>query len=76
MKNITTPLRAIRAHCLECSGNHPKEVRLCQIQKCPLFPFRFGKNPNRKGIAPSTTNLNSKSQIQSVNFENTGGLCA
>lgn len=45
-----TPLRAIRAHCLGCSGRQPKEVRLCAIEGCSLFSYRFGKNPSRKGI--------------------------
>jgi len=24
------------------------EVRLCPSSECPLYPFRLGKNPNRK----------------------------
>ena len=39
-----TPLKAIRAHCLECANTAP-EVRLCSLTKCPLHPFRFGSNP-------------------------------
>lgn len=42
------PLKAIRAKCLDCSCNNPNEVRLCSITKCPLFDFRFGKNPYLK----------------------------
>lgn len=45
-----TPIKAIRAKCLECSGNQPSEVRNCLITECPLYPFRMGKNPNRVGI--------------------------
>ena len=41
-----TPLKSIRAKCLDCCGGSAKEVRLCPIPDCPLFPFRFGKNPN------------------------------
>jgi len=47
---MLTPLKAVRAKCLECSANQPKEVKLCEISDCPLFFYRFGKNPNRKGI--------------------------
>ncbi|HIH96133.1 MAG TPA: hypothetical protein HA348_01345 [Thermoplasmata archaeon] len=32
---------AIRKKCLDCSGS-PKEVTLCHIVDCPLWPFRFG----------------------------------
>jgi len=47
---MKTPLKAIRAKCLDCSCWQTKEVRLCQHTECPLFHYRFGKNPNRKGI--------------------------
>ena len=43
-----TPIKAIRLHCLECSGGSSNEVRLCVIPDCPLYPFRLGKNPNIK----------------------------
>lgn len=49
MKQLT-PMKAIRAKCLECSGNQPGEVRGCKIDDCVLYPYRFGHNPNRKGI--------------------------
>lgn len=42
-----TPLKAIRAKCLDCSGS-ATEVRLCPVTGCPLYKFRFGKNPRRK----------------------------
>lgn len=48
-KNIT-PLKSIRLKCLDCSAGHPKVVKLCPVTDCSLYPFRFGKNPNRKGI--------------------------
>jgi len=49
MKNLT-PLKAIRKHCLECSSGSALEVKNCIITDCPLYSFRFGKNPKRKGI--------------------------
>ena len=35
-------LSAIRRNCLECSGGVSKEVALCVIPNCPLYPYRFG----------------------------------
>ena len=35
--------RAIRAKCLDCAENAPN-VRDCNICKCPLWPYRFGKS--------------------------------
>jgi len=49
-KNKVTPLKAIRLKCLDCSCWQPKEVRLCVHEECSLFPYRFGKNPKRKGV--------------------------
>lgn len=45
-----TPMKAIRAKCLDCCCGSSHEVRLCTAEKCPLYPYRFGKNPNRAGI--------------------------
>jgi hypothetical protein len=47
-----TPLKAIRLHCLDCSGGNRVEVRSCPIADCPLFAFRLGKNPSRARKAP------------------------
>lgn len=48
MAEITNPVKVIRAYCLECSNGQPSEVKYCPVEKCPLFPFRFGKNPFRQ----------------------------
>lgn len=45
---IITPVKAIRAKCLECSCGRRSEVERCQIRECPLYAYRHGKNPNRK----------------------------
>ena len=48
MKEIKSPLKAIRAKCLDCSVDAVSEVRDCSIRDCALWPFRMGKNPFRK----------------------------
>jgi len=54
-----TPLKAIRKKCLKwCSNNSYKEVECCPIKDCPLYPYRFGKNPARKGLG-KIENLNA-----------------
>jgi len=45
-----TPMKAIRAKCLDCMGGSHNEVKLCTSENCPLLIYRFGKNPSRKGI--------------------------
>jgi len=52
MKRLT-PIQAIRKNCLECSNHSVYEVTNCEIKECPLYQFRLGKNPNRKGIGNS-----------------------
>ena len=39
-----SPLRAIRAKCLDCSCYQAGEVRLCEAVKCPLWLFWAGKH--------------------------------
>tara|TARA_B100000959_G_scaffold52017_2_gene54088 strand:+ start:620 stop:1042 length:423 start_codon:yes stop_codon:yes gene_type:complete len=39
------PLKAIRAYCLGCCLDQPKEVRQCPAGDCAAHPFRFGNNP-------------------------------
>ena len=40
-----SPIKAIRANCLECCGGIPSEVRKCTAVSCFLWPFRMGRNP-------------------------------
>ena len=56
-----TPLKTIRAYCLQCAGGHPKEVRYCSVQECPLHFYRFGANPHRKGVGPGRIVFSSNS---------------
>lgn len=48
-------VKRIRLHCLDCVAGNKKDVSDCDgVQldgsTCNLHEFRFGKNPNRKGI--------------------------
>lgn len=45
---ITSPLKAIRAKCIECSNNMLGEIKECTVTGCPLWPFRMNKNPYRQ----------------------------
>jgi len=44
---VYTPLKAIRKKCLDCSNNQYKDVKLCPIVRCSLWPYRFGKRPDK-----------------------------
>lgn len=56
------PLRAIRMKCIECMGGTPmgdgtvaggraagKDIEECCSNECPLWPFRLGTSPWKKG---------------------------
>lgn len=48
MEEKVAVLKAIRNKCLECCGDSPYEVKNCTSKTCPLYVFRFGKNPFRQ----------------------------
>lgn len=50
--NIKTPIKSIRAKCLECSCGQIVEVRLCPVTDCPLYPYRMGHRP-KKDLDPN-----------------------
>jgi hypothetical protein len=43
-----SPLKALRARCIDCCADQPSEVRLCTAVTCPSWPFRMGANPWRE----------------------------
>lgn len=45
MEKITSPLKAIKCFCIECMGGQVTYVKDCTSKTCPLYEFRFGKNP-------------------------------
>ena len=46
-KLINTPIKAMRKKCLDCTAGSRKEVRLCPVVECALYPYRFGKRPTQ-----------------------------
>ena len=40
-----SPIKAIRAKCIDCSGGYAAEARKCVAITCALWPFRMGYNP-------------------------------
>ncbi len=53
-KHRLSPLKAIRAKCLDCTMYQACEVARCDITDCPLHAFRGGRNMSaprtQKGI--------------------------
>jgi len=47
-----TPIKAIRAKCLDCSNGQVSEVRNCIIPRCPLHIYRMGHRPKSTSSQP------------------------
>ena len=60
-----TPLKAIRAKCLDCCAGSVREVNRCHITDCFLHQYRFGRNPRRAGIGPRKAEFREKSVVES-----------
>ena len=43
MEKRLTPVKAIRAKCLDCMGGSSKEVKLCNILECLTLPVQAGE---------------------------------
>ena len=41
--SVQALMAAIRAKCMDCSGNMRREVERCNVKDCPLRPYRSAK---------------------------------
>jgi len=69
---MVTPVKAIRTKCLDCSAGSAKEVTLCPITRCPLYPFREGHNPNiaRRELTEEQREAARVRLAQNIRFKN------
>ncbi len=56
MKKLS-PIKAIRAKCMDCSNNQPIEIKECPIQDCPLYYYRMGTDPSLRGKRNTTAGV-------------------
>lgn len=48
LSNIgTSPTRAIKVFCWQCSGFSHAEVRACECRDCPLFVLKWNRNKRK-----------------------------
>ncbi len=52
-----TRSKAIRLKCLDCCCGSAQEVKLCTCDSCPLFPYRFGRNPKEEQELKAMENI-------------------
>lgn len=62
MDKLLSPINAIRVKCAECVGRVAL-VRKCDQGNCPLFPYRLGHHPKRRGIGGGARNFIKKDPL-------------
>lgn len=65
-KLITSPIKAIRQFCVECNGGSVYEVKNCTSPRCPLFAFRFGKNPYHTRTVSEETKAKAAERMKAI----------
>lgn len=53
-------LKSIRLECISCVDGQTSLIGDCPSKKCPLFIYRSGHNPARKGLGGNLANLSKK----------------
>jgi hypothetical protein len=48
---VKTPIKAIRAKCIDCCCGQLQDIRECPVVTCPLWGYRMGRRPNDKEIS-------------------------
>lgn len=61
---VLTPIKAIQTYCIECSGGMTKAIKLCPVEKCPLYPYRMGK----RSTADTDIDSNNKNSEKSDSY--------
>lgn len=61
---ILTPIKAIRAKCMDCCCYQRNEVAACPCTNCPLWPYRFGKRPVIEGQEKKKKNLTDEQRAK------------
>lgn len=57
-----TPVKTIRAKCLDCTGGQPIEVRLCPCEYCVLWNYHMGARPEHQ----RAVNANEEAQRENL----------
>jgi len=60
-RGIPSALKAIHQNCLDCGSGSFNDVKNCILSDCPLWPYRFGRNPR-------------KDDLQVAEFDDNGNL--
>jgi hypothetical protein len=65
---VLTPIKAIRAKCLDCCCGQKTEVKLCTSKNCALHPYRMGHRPKASDY-PTEDTLSEKTARSPMFFD-------
>ena len=49
-KPYKTPIKAMRAKCIDCCCGSYKEIKECTVIDCDLYPYRMGRRPSQETL--------------------------
>ena len=49
-KLYKTPIKAMRAKCIDCCCGSHKEIKECTVIDCDLYPYRMGTRPSQETL--------------------------
>lgn len=58
---VKTPIKAIRAKCLDRCCDSFQEVKRCPITDCPLYPYRLVHRPKKEDLNAVADNSSDES---------------
>jgi hypothetical protein len=64
-----TPMKAIRAKCLDCMNGSFADVRNCPIEKCALYEYRMGHRQKEYNYTTESTDVENCAPICAENGE-------
>jgi hypothetical protein len=72
-KKCMPPVNAMREMCIQCMGgreseNYRSRIGECASVDCPIFAFRFGKDPNRRPILSDEQRKRMADRIRKINL--------
>lgn len=56
----TSPTRAMRLMCFQCSGYNAQEAKNCQTKNCPLYVLKWNKKNRKNAVFPNSDDEKDK----------------
>lgn len=69
------PVKVFRKFCVQCMNGQTSLIAGCTSTNCKIYPYRFGRNPNRSGVGGFFSQTGRESvKIKAESTIKTGGI--